>query len=92
MFGMAYDVRMQPMLEESSYARSSDWICEMLPSGNSDGTALATDELVFDVSKQACQQDLTDTRVTFSNASIGFYEASCDITGEEAGENGVRIL
>lgn len=56
------------------------------------GIALASDELVYDVSQAACQQDLSDTRVTFSGVSIGFYESSCDIVGEEAGAAGARIL
>lgn len=92
MFGVVYDVRMQRMLEESSYVRAGDWTCEVLAGVNSNGAAVAADELVYDVSQDACQQELSDTRVTFSASSIGFYESGCDIVGEEAGSDGSRIL
>lgn len=92
MFGMAYDVRMQPMLEESSFVRTSDWTCEVLAGGSSDVAPATTDVQVYDVSQEACQQDLSDTRVTFGESSIGFYESGCDVVGEEAGANGARAL
>ncbi len=87
LFGMAYDVRMQPMLEENTYVRAEDWACEVL--------AVADDAeggVIYDVSKDACQQEFSDTRVTFSGSSITFYESSCDITAEEAGSGGARLL
>lgn len=54
--------------------------------------ALASDERVYDVSQKACQMDLSDSRVTFSGTSIGFWETRCDIVGEAAGANGARVL
>lgn len=92
MFGMAYDVRMQPMLEESSYVRASDWTCEVLAGASNDGAASASAEQMYDVSQEACQQDLSDTRITLSESNISFYESGCDILSEEAGNDGARLL
>ena len=87
MYGMAYDVRMQPMLEEGSYTKTSDWQCEAVAAG-------AGLEAVqsYDVTKDACQLELSDTRLTVSETSLGFYESSCDVMEEKAGEDGARLL
>lgn len=92
MFGMAYDVRMQPMLEENSFVRASDWTCEDLAAASSDDAGAASDELVYDVSEAACKLDLSDTRVTLSGSTMSFYEAGCDILSEELGADGSRLL
>lgn len=56
------------------------------------GTALASDEFVYDVSQEACQQDLSETRVALSGSKIAFFVSLCDIVGEEAGTDGARML
>ena len=35
---------------------------------------------------------LTDARLTVSETSLGFYESSCDVMEEKAGEDGARLL
>jgi hypothetical protein len=87
MFGAAYDIRMQPMLEENSYVRASDWTCEIFESSNDTGG-----DKVADVSAEACQAEFSDTRVTLSASSIVFFESTCDIAGEQAGSDGARLV
>lgn len=87
MLGMAFDVRMQPLLEEASHVRASDWTCEALAAPEPVGAFEA-----FDVSPEACQRDLSDTRVTLTESGLSFYESSCDIVSEETDGAGVRLL
>jgi hypothetical protein len=87
MYGMAYDVRMQPMLEEGSFAKVSDWQCEA--SASSSG---GEDVKAYDLTKDACQLDLSDTRLIVSQKSLGFYESSCDLMDEKSGEDGAKLL
>ena len=87
MYGMAYDVRMQPMLEEGSYAKISDWQCDATAS-----TSGMADVKPYDVTKDACLLELSDTRLVLSATNLGFYESSCDVIGETAGEDGARLL
>lgn len=87
MFGMAYDHLMQQMLEEGSFARAGDWACETM------GADVPGDSTrSYDVTGDACQLELSDTRLTLSAASLGFYESSCDIINETAKADGARIL
>ena len=85
--GLAYDVRMQPLLEERSYTPASDWACEDLAPA-----ASPSETLSYDLTPEACRLELSDTRVSFSGQTITFYESSCDIAGEEAGAGGARLL
>ncbi len=87
MFGMAYDHLMQQMLEEGSFARAGDWACETM------GADVPGDiTRSYDVTSEACKLELSDTRLTLSAASLGFYESSCDIINETAQDDGARIL
>jgi hypothetical protein len=87
MFGMAYDHLMQQMLEEGSFARAGDWACETM------GADVPSDTIrSYDVTIEACKLELSDTRLTLSAASLGFYESSCDIINETAQDDGARIL
>lgn len=87
MFGMAYDHLMQQMLEEGSFARAGDWACETM------GADVPSDTIrSYDVTSEACKLELSDTRLTLSAASLGFYESSCDIINETAQDDGARIL
>ena len=81
LYGRAYDVRMQQLLETPSYVRASDWACEDFPNfkaseAGGNGEAVGS---VYDVSREACEQDLSDTRLEISDQSFTFYESSCDI-------------
>lgn len=67
MYGMAYDVLMQPMLEEGSYTKTSDWQCEAVAAGSGLETVQS-----YDVTKDSCQLELSDTRLTVSETSLGF--------------------
>jgi hypothetical protein len=82
MFGIAYDVLMQPMLEEPSFTRAADWTCETYAGLNSDET-----DRSYDVSIDACRLDMSDTRITLGPTTIGFYESACDIVDQTPGEN-----
>ena len=87
MFGMAYDHLMQQMQEEGSFARAGDWACETM------GADVPSDTIrSYDVTIEACKLELSDTRLTLSAASLGFYESSCDIINETAQDDGARIL
>ena len=79
MYGMAYDVRMQQMLEKGSFVRASDWTCEA--AGKSD---TSKSEKEYDANAEACRLELSDTRLTVSATSLGFYESSCDVVDEKA--------
>lgn len=86
LFGMAYDVRMQQLMETQSYVRAADWDCEDLPQFNASDAAAndaeattAPDVMSYDVSAEACLQELSDTRFEISEQSFSFYESSCDI-------------
>ena len=87
MYGMAYDVRMQQMLEKGSFVRASDWTCEA--AGKSD---TSKSEKEYDANAEACRLELSDTRLTVSATSLGFYESSCDVVDEKAGDGGARIM
>jgi|LauGreDrversion4_2_1035121.scaffolds.fasta_scaffold219448_2 hypothetical protein len=87
MYGQAYDVLMQPMLESGSYTRSSDWQCEVLATQSMD-----TGTKVYDVSAEACQREMSDTRLSISPSSFGFYEASCDVLSQETGAPGETLV
>ncbi|MBM3615479.1 MAG: hypothetical protein FJX28_08620 [Alphaproteobacteria bacterium] len=41
---------------------------------------------------ETCKLELSDTRLTLSAASLGFYESSCAIINETAQDDGARIL
>jgi len=86
MYGLAYDVRMQRMLEKRSFVRARDWTCEAV--GNSD---IAKSEKAYDVTAEACSLELSDTRLIVSASNLGFYEHSCDVVDEKAGDGGARI-
>lgn len=92
MFGMAFDVRMDPMLEEASFVRAGDWQCETLQNTDAAADGAGHDGTEYDVSAAACGQELSDTRINISAAGISFYESSCDIAAEEAGADDARIL
>jgi hypothetical protein len=86
MFGMAYDVQMQQLLEKQSYVRAADWVCEDLPqfkasdAGTNEAEAnIAPDVMSYDVSAEACLLELSDTRFEISQQSFSFYESACDI-------------
>jgi hypothetical protein len=87
MFGMAYDNLMQQMLEEGSYVRASDWACETMARAETSESVKS-----YDVSAEACQLELSDTRLTVMAASLGFYESSCDVVEESARDDGARLL
>ena len=87
MYGMAYDVRMQQMLEKRSFVRASDWTCESV--GNSD---TSKSEKAYDANAEACRLELSDTRMTVSASNLSFYEYSCDVVDEKAGDGGARIM
>lgn len=82
MFGIAYDVLMQPMLEEPSFTRAADWTCETYAGLNTGET-----DRSYDVSIDACRLDMSDTRITLGPTTIGFYESACDIIDQTPGEN-----
>ena len=86
LFGMAYDVRMQQLMETQSYVRAADWDCEVLPqvqasdaAASEAGATTAPDVMSYDVSAEACLQELSDTRFEISEQSFSFYESACDI-------------
>ncbi len=84
LYGWAYDVRMQQLLEAPSYVRTSDWDCEEylgFKAGGDQGKSTSA-SAVYDNSIEACQQELTDTRLEISDQSFVFYESSCDIASE----------
>lgn len=87
MYGMAYDHLMQQMLEDRSYVRASDWTCEDLANAE-----LMETTKEYDVTAEACQLELSDTRLAVSSTSLGFYESSCDIVSEDAGDGSTRLL
>ena len=39
-----------------------------------------------------CRLELSDTSLTVSATSLGFYESSCDVVDEKAGDGGARIM
>lgn len=86
LFGWAYDVRMQQLLETQSFVRASDWDCQDMPQFNAvDARAInASDVMLYDISAEACLQELTETRLEISQQSFTFYESTCDITGSSA--------
>ena len=78
LFGWAYDLQMQQLLETKSYVRASDWDCQDVPQFNA-GANDASDAMLYDITAEACLQDLTETRLQISQTSFTFYESSCDI-------------
>jgi hypothetical protein len=84
LFGLAYDVRMERVLETPSYVRATDWDCETYPDVQSDaGTSGAgMDARVYDLSADACAQEMSDTRFELSAQTFVFYEHGCDIVAE----------
>ncbi|MDA1331848.1 MAG: hypothetical protein O3A65_05090 [Proteobacteria bacterium] len=87
MYGLAYDVRMEQMLEEASFVRASDWACEVV--GN---TETPKSGKSYDATAESCRLELSDTRLTVSATTLIFYESSCDVVDEKAGDGGARIL
>lgn len=81
LFGWAYDVRMQQLLETQSYVRAGDWDCEDYTDFEAitAGAENVSASTIYDVSSEACQQELTDTRMEISAQAFAFYEASCDV-------------
>ena len=87
MIGRAYDVRMQPMLETGSFIRASDWDCS-----GADVPASGPAGESFDLTAAACAQQLSDTRLVLTKASMQFYESSCDILNDQDLGNGQHAL
>lgn len=79
LYGEAFDVRMQPMLEEPIYARAKDWACEgEAPDAPAPAAADAAG-IAYDRSVEACGAEYSDTRVVVSDSALGFYESTCDV-------------
>lgn len=81
LYGWAYDVRMQQLLETPSYVQAADWDCDDsldFKAITAGAESLSTSTL-YDVSSEACQQELTDTRMEVSELAFTFYESSCDV-------------
>lgn len=83
--GAAFSNLMEPLLETPSFVRAADWDCEGF-SDTAPETAGAT--AAYDVTIDACKAEISDTRVTVSESSYGFYESSCDIVGQTSDEAG----
>lgn len=89
LFGWAYDLQMQQLLETQSFVRASDWDCEDLPQfkaseagaveASDAGANSASGVMVYDQSAAACLQEISDTRLQISEQSFSFYESSCDV-------------
>lgn len=89
LWGWAYDTQMQQLLETPSYVRAADWNCESFPDFKAEThqTGGASAALVYDVSPEACAQELSDTRIEITDHAFTFYESSCDI-GEVSQQDG----
>lgn len=97
LFGASFDNLMRPTLEENSYTRAADWICEDLaapvePATDDMGHVDQAEAAYYDLTPEACAQELSDTSLVVTATSYGFFESTCDIMEATDGADGTTDL
>jgi hypothetical protein len=91
--GNAFSNLMEPLLETPSFVRAADWDCEGFSDTASQTTsAQASSVAIYDVTLDACNAEISDTRVTVSESTYGFYESSCDIVEQTSDAAGGMLV
>jgi hypothetical protein len=91
--GTAFSNLMEPLLETPSFVRAADWDCEGISvSAPETAGAQASSTAAYDVTVDACNAEISDTRVTVSESTYGFYESSCDIVEQTSDAAGGMTL
>ena len=97
LYGASFDNLMNPTLEENSYTRAADWICEDLsapvqPATEDMGHTDQDEAAYYDLTAEACAQELSDTSLVVTATSYGFFESTCDIMETTEGADGTTDL
>lgn len=86
LYGWAFNLTMQQLLETPSFTPAADWDCQDFPEFDASGAQsdVPSSVAVYDYSAEACQQELTDTRLEITDQYFRFYESTCDISDMRA--------